>query len=298
MRNYLIATLVIALVGLTFGLASAQEVKKFTITFEEKRIDVGEGFHYDAWTYNGTVPGPVLRVREGDLVEITVINKGKITHGIDTHAAQISPARAFRSVDPGKSHTFQFRAEVPGVYLYHCSAAPILNHIANGIYGAMIVEPRKGFPPAREFILVQGEIYGEPDTQGFIAGDTRKMSEERPDFIIFNGAINRHVGNPLPIKAGELVRVFFVNAGPNLASSFHIIGTVLKTVYVGGNPENRLKGLQTFEVGPGNGAVVEFLVKEEGDYAFVDHAIARVYKGAVGVFRTEGYKPAPGGAAH
>lgn len=298
MRYSLVGLLLIGLLALPFQLASAQEVKKFVINAEEKRIDVGEGFRYDAWTYNETVPGPVLRVREGDTVEITLVNKGKIAHGIDTHAAQLAPARAFRTVDPGGSHTFQFRAEAPGVYLYHCSAAPILNHIANGMYGAMIVEPRKGLPPAREFIVVQGELYGEPDTQGLIAGDTKKMSEERPDFIIFNGAINRHVANPMPIKTGELVRVYFVNAGPNLVSSFHVIGTVLRSVYVGGNPANRHRGLQTFEVGPGNGAIMEFKVKEEGDYIFVDHAIARVYKGAVGVFRTEGYKPAPGGAAH
>ncbi|MBI4841447.1 MAG: multicopper oxidase domain-containing protein [candidate division NC10 bacterium] len=199
---------------------------------------------------------------------------------------------------PGESHTFRFKAEAPGVYLYHCSAAPILNHIANGMYGAMIVEPRHSFPPAREFVIVQGELYGEPDAKGLIAGDTRKMSEERPDFVIFDGAINRHVGNPLPINTGELVRVYFVNAGPNLISSFHVIGTVLRTVYLAGNLENRLKGLQTFEVGPGNGAIVEFTVKEPGDYALVDHAIARVYKGAVALFRTEGYTPAPGGGSH
>ena len=135
-------------------------------------------------------------------------------------------------MDPGGSHTFQFRAEAPGVYLYHCSAAPILNHIANGMYGAMIVEPRKGFSPAREFVVVQSEIYGEPDSQGLIAGDTKKMSEERPDFVIFDGAI------------------------------------------------------------------MEFMVKEQGDYTLVDHAIARVYKGAVAMFRTEGYKPAPRTGAH
>ncbi|MBI2117157.1 MAG: multicopper oxidase domain-containing protein [candidate division NC10 bacterium] len=298
MRYSLIGSLLIGLLALPFQLASAQEVKKFVIIAEEKRIDVGEGFRYDAWTYNGTVPGPVIRVHEGDDVEITLVNKGKVAHGIDTHAAQISPGRAFRAVDPGASHTFRFRAEAPGVFLYHCSAPPILNHIANGLYGAMIVEPRKGFPPAREFVVVQGELYGEPDSQGLIAGDTKKMSEERPDFVIFDGAINRHVGEPLPIKAGELVRVYFVNAGPNLVSSFHIIGTLLRTVYVGGNPENRLRGVQTFEVGPGNGAILEFMVKEPGDYPLVDHAIARVYKGAVALFRTEGYTPAPGGGSH
>jgi nitrite reductase (NO-forming) len=278
--------------------ASGQEAKKFVITVEEKRIDVGEGFRYDAWTYDGTVPGPVLRVHEGDTVELTLVNKGNVAHGIDTHAAQISPGRAFRTVDPGGSHTFRFRAEVPGVYMYHCSAPPILNHIANGMYGVMIVEPRKGFPPAREFIVVQGELYGEPDDQGIIAGDSQKMSEERADFVVFDGAINRHVGEPLPIKTGEMVRVYFVNAGPNLVSSLHIIGTILRTVYLGGNPANRLSGLQTIEVGPGNGAIVEFTVKEEGDYTMVDHAIARVYKGAVAVFRTEGYKPAAGPTAH
>lgn len=298
MRPYLIGPLVIGLLTLPLRFASAQEVKKFTLTVEEKRIDVGEGFHYDAWTYNGTVPGPVLRVREGDTVEITLVNKGTVAHGIDTHAAQISPAQAFRIIDPGKSHSFRFRAEIPGIYLYHCSAEPILNHIANGMYGAMIVEPRRALPPAREFVIVQSELYGEPDDQGLIAGDSRKMSEEHPDFVIFDGAINRHVAAPLPVKAGELVRVYFVNAGPNLSSSFHIIGTILRTVYLNGNLENRLVGLQAVQVGPGSGMIVEFMVKEKGDYIFVDHAIARLYKGAVGLFRTEGYKPAHEAVTH
>lgn len=288
----LIGCLAIGLLALPPGLASAQGVKKFVLVAEEKRIDVGEGFHYDAWTFNGTVPGPLLRVREGDTVEITLINKTTIAHSIDTHAAQIAPSRAFRTLDPGESHTFRFQAETPGVYVYQCSATPTVNHVANGMYGAMIVEPRKGRPRAREFVVVQSELYGEPDNQGEIAGDSRKMSDERPDFVMFNGSINRHVGAPFSIKVGELVRVYFVNAGPNLISSFHVMGTILRTVYASGNPKNRLGPVQTFEVGPGNGAIIEFMVKEEGDYPFVDHAVARVDKGAIGVFRTEGYKPA------
>lgn len=258
--------------------------KTFTLTAEDRRIDIGSDLSYDAWTFNGTVPGPVLRVHQGDLVTIHLLNHTKMAHGIDIHAAQIAPDKHFAAESAQAELSYTFRAEVPGVFLYHCSAIPTLVHIANGMYGMMIVEPKDGWPKAREVTIVQGEFYGSPDKNGFVAGDSKKMMAEQPDFIVFNGAINKYAEHPITIKVGKPVRVFFVNAGPNLMSTFHVIGAIFTAVYRNGNPENVMHGLQSFEVGPGDGAVFEFTVHEAGDYTFVDHAMARPLKGAQGIF--------------
>ncbi|MGH7934463.1 MAG: multicopper oxidase domain-containing protein [Candidatus Binataceae bacterium] len=258
--------------------------RTFTLTAEDRRIDIGSDLTYDAWTFNGTVPGPVLRVRQGDLVTIHLLNRTTMAHGIDIQAAQVAPNKHFASKSPHEELTYTFRAEVPGAFLYHCSAIPMLVHIANGMYGMMIVEPKSGWPKAQEVTIVQGEFYGSPDKHGFIAGDSKKMMAEHPDFIVFNGAINKYVDHPITIKVGQPVRVFFVNAGPNLMSTFHVIGAIFTAVYRNGNPENAMHWLQSFEVGPGDGAVIEFTVHEAGDYKFVDHAMARPLKGAQGIF--------------
>lgn len=265
--------------------AGADGKKTFTLTVEEKRIEIGLGLTYDAWTYDGQVPGPVLRVRQGDEVTVKLVNPTAMAHGIDTHAAEVAPKPHFSAPDGQHNLSYTFRAGVPGVFLYHCSAIPMLSHIANGMYGMMIVDPAQGWPKAHEVMIVQGEYYGTPDKNGLVVGDSRKEVEERPDFVVFNGRVERYVEHPIPIKTGELVRVFFVNAGPNLSSTFHVVGAIFSTVYRGGNPANPMHGLASFEVGPGDGAVFEFRVHEPGDYAFIDHALARTTKGAEGVFR-------------
>lgn len=264
--------------------ASAKSLK-FTITVQKKRISLGSGLTYDAWTYGGTVPGPILRAAQGDTVTIHLVNDADVAHGIDIHAAQLAPNKHFHPI-PGKTDlTYTFRADYPGVFVYHCSAPPIVTHIANGMYGMMIVDPAGGWPKAHEVMLEQSEFYGDPDNNGFIAGDSKRMMDERPDLVVFNGAVDKYADNPIQITVGELVRVFFVNAGPNRTSTFHVIGTIFENVYRSGNPANALHGVQSFEVGPGNGAILEFRVHEPGDYMFVDHAIARAYKGAIGTFR-------------
>lgn len=148
----------------------------------------------------------------------------------------------------------------------------------------MIVDPKAGWPKAQEVMLEQGEFYGDPDKDGMVSGSSTRMMDERPDFVVFNGVIEKYADHPIQIKVDNPVRIFFVNAGPNRTSSFHVVGTVFSSVYRSGNPANVEHGVQTFEVGPGNGAVFEFTVHEAGDYPFVDHAIARAYKGAIGVF--------------
>jgi nitrite reductase (NO-forming) len=256
----------------------------FKLTVEDRTIDIGYGLKYAAWTYNGEVPGPVLRMRQGETVEVDLANHTAMAHGIEIEAAQISPSH-FNEPAGKKDLSYRFRAEVPGVFLYHCSAIPMLNHIANGMFGMAIVDPRAGWAPAHEVMIVQSEFYGTPNAAGLIAGDTRKMMAEKPEYVVFNGMLERYVDHPVLIKVGELVRVFFVNAGPNLTSTFHVMGVIFSTVYRGGNPADAMQGLADFEVGPGEGAVFEFRVSEPGDYTFLDHAMARPYKGAIGIFR-------------
>jgi len=278
--------LVAALIFMTLLSSTAfAEQRNFTIPVEEKVVDIGSGLKYDAWTYGGTVPGPILRVRQGDKVHIHLINDTEMAHGIDIHAASIAPSRHFAPI-PGKTDlSYDFDANVSGVYMYHCSAPPMVTHIANGMYGMMIVDPKAGWPKAQEFMIEQGEFYGDPDDKGMVAGDSKRMMDERPDFVVFNGVIEKYSDHPIQIKVETPVRIFFVNAGPNRTSSFHVVGTIFTSAYRSGNPVNAVHGVQTFEVGPGNGAVFEFTVHEPGDYPFVDHAIARAYKGAIGIFR-------------
>jgi len=265
--------------------ARAARKKTFTLTVQEKRIEIGLGLTYDAWTYDGQVPGPLLRVREGEQVTIKLVNPTTMAHGIDTHAAEVAPQLHFAAPNGQRNLSYTFRAGVPGAFLYQCSAIPTLSHVANGMYGMMIVDPAQGWPRAHEVIIVQGEYYGTPDKNARVAGDSRKEVEERPDFVVFNGMVDRYVEHPIPIRVGELVRVFFVNAGPNLSSTFHVTGAIFSTVYRGGNPADAMHGLASFEVGPGDGAVFEFRVHEPGDYGFIDHALARTTKGAEGIFR-------------
>jgi nitrite reductase (NO-forming) len=265
--------------------AAAAGKKTFTLAVENKRVEIGLGLTYDAWTYDGHVPGPILRVREGDEVAIKLVNPTAMAHGIDTHAAEVAPKLHFVAPSGKRDLSYSFRARVPGAFLYQCSAIPTLSHVANGMYGMMIIDPAQGWPSAREVMIVQGEYYGTPDKNGMVAGDSRKEVEERPDFVVFNGIIERYVEHPISIRVGELVRVFFVNAGPNLSATFHVTGVIFSAVYRGGNPADAMHGLASFEVGPGDGAVFEFRVHEPGDYAFIDHALARTTKGAEGVFR-------------
>jgi nitrite reductase (NO-forming) len=266
-------------------LAAAQA--KFTFTAERKQISIGPGLAYPAWTYNGTVPGPLIRVKQGDDVQISLINHTTDAHGLYTHAAQLNDEN-FSGPPGAKELTYRFVAQVPGVFDYHCTAEPVLDHIAAGMYGMMIVDPKNGWPngKAQEVMLVQGEFYGTPDAHGLIRPDHSKMVEGQPDFVVFNGRISRFdADHPIPIKVGQLVRVFFINIGPNLFSDFHVVGAIFSTVYLSGNPADALHDIQTLEVGPGDGAVFEFTVDHPGTYMFMDHSMGHAYKGAKGIFR-------------
>jgi nitrite reductase (NO-forming) len=261
--------------------------RNFALRAERKRVDIGSGMTYEAWTYDGVVPGPLLRVKEGDEVEISLSNHTTDAHGLYTHAAQLD-SRKFAGPPGTKALRYKFRAEVPGVFDYHCTAVPMLDHVASGMYGMMIVDPKDGWPngAAHEVLLIQGEFYGVADETGFIRGEHAKMVAGTPDFVVFNGKAEQYgASHPIPIKAGELVRVFFVNIGPNLSSAFHVVGALFSTVYRNGNPTEPLYNVQTFEVAPGDAAVLEFRAREPGDYPFLDHAMGHAYRGAMGIFR-------------
>ena len=262
--------------------------KSFTLSVEYKRVDVGDGMKYDAWTFGGAIPGPQLRVREGDEVNVSLLNKTPDAHGLNIHAAQI-PSNLFGG-DARGPVKYKFRADVPGVFAYHCNGIPILDHIGHGMYGMVVVDPKDGWPsgPAQEVVLVQSELYGIPRANGRIIPDHSKMLEGKPSFVVFNGQLNKNgAEHPIPIKVGKPVRIFFLNAGPNLTSAFHVAGAIFTTVYQGGNPSNALHSIDNLSVSPGAGAVFEFKVDAPGEYRFMDLNRVHQYDGARGVFRAE-----------
>jgi nitrite reductase (NO-forming) len=276
---------IIVLIGPFMSELSAAD-RSFTFTAERHQISIGAGLSYPAWTYNGSVPGPLIRVVQGDRVSIQLINHTNEAHGIYPHVAELNDER-FSGSPGAKELSYSFVARVPGVFDYHCTAEPVLDHIAEGMYGMMIVDPKGGWPngTAHEVMLVQGEFYGTPDAHSVVRPDHNKMVEGRPDFVGLNGQLNHYgLDHPIPIKVGELVRIFFVNIGPNLSCDFHVVGALFSTVYRSGNPADALHDLPSFEVGPGDAAIFEFRVTQPGSYMFMDHAMGHAYKGAMGIF--------------
>lgn len=247
---------------------------------------IAPGVIYEAWAFDSVVPGPVVRVTVGDTVVFTLVNVSPMQHSMDFHAAEIAPSRAFVNVNPGDSLSFQFVARVPGAFMYHCGTAPTAAHIANGMYGAIIVDPVRPLPPAREFVLVQSEFYLTPATTGNAPRrlDWNRMLHLAPDHIVFNGVAAQYASHPLQVEPGERLRFYVVNAGPNRVSAFHIVGGIFDRIYVGGFGAP-MEGVQTWSVPVGGGAIFETRLAEEGLYPFVTHAFADATKGAVGILR-------------
>ena len=257
---------------------------------------LANGVDYTFWTFGGNVPGLFIRVREGDLVEIRLHNHptSKLPHNIDLHAV-IGPGGGAASTitAPGHTSTFSFTALHPGLYVYHCGTAPVPMHVANGMYGLILVEPEDGLPPVdHEYYVMQGEVYtaGKYGEAGLQAFDPDKAGDERPAYVVFNGAVGSLVGaDALKSKIGESVRVYFGNGGPNLTSSFHIIGEVLDKVYGDGGTRVADHDVQTVSVAPGSATIVEFRTLEPGTYTMVDHALSRAFgKGALGMLKVSG----------
>jgi nitrite reductase (NO-forming) len=237
------------------------------------------------WTFDGTVPGPVVRTRVGDIVDFTLTNNGTVGHSMDFHAAQINPKSAFRSISPGQSLTFTFTPKYAGAFMYHCGTGPVLMHIGMGMFGAIIVDPPRPLPAAREFVLVEGEYY--LNASGPPALDYSRMLGSLPDHVVFNGHPFQYMEDPLRAKRGDLVRIYLVNAGPSQDSAFHIVGEQFDTVYVGAPPQNAIHGLQTYLVAAGSGMIFEFIADVAGEFPFVNHKFGHGQKGAIGVLLEE-----------
>ncbi len=257
---------------------------------------LADGVDYTFWTFGGEVPGLFIRVREGDLVEFHLHNhpSSKLPHNIDLHAVTGPGGGATSSFTaPGHSSIFSFQALNPGLYVYHCATAPVPIHVANGMYGLILVEPREGLRPVnREYYVMQGEFYtsgkyGEEGLQNF---DTEKAVDEKPPYVVFNGSVGSLVGDKAPVaRVGESVRLFVGNGGPNLISSFHVIGEIFDRVYTEGGTRANQDNVQTTLVPAGGSAIVEFLVEAPGTYILVDHSLFRAFnKGALGMLKVSG----------
>ena len=270
---------------------------KVVVHLETREVTarLSDGVEYTFWTFGGHVPGKMIRVMEGDLVEMHLSNhpSSKMPHNIDMHSVTGPGGGAASSFTaPGHTSVFSFQALNPGLYVYHCATAPVGMHIGNGMYGLILVEPRGGLPKVdQEYYVMQGEFYtkgvhGAPGLQPF---DMAKALEERPEYVVFNGSVGALVGdNALKAKVGDTVRLYVGNGGPNLVSSFHVIGEIFDTVYPeGGFTTNH--NVQTTLIPAGGAAMAEFRIQVPGTYILVDHSIFRAFnKGALGMLKAEG----------
>ncbi len=273
-------------------------VVRITLTARELdgALDPQSGTTYHYWTFDGTVPGPMVRVRQGDTVEITLRNDAGdlMQHSLDFHAA-LGPGGGaqYSSVPPGEARTFTFQATTPGLFVYHCGTPVIAQHIANGMYGLMLVEPPGGLPPvSHELYVMQGEVYttGAMGGAGIQKMSVSRLLDERPNYVVFNGAVGALAEqHALRSAVGDTIRIFFGVAGPNLTASFHIVGEIFSKVYVLGSFDSApLKNVQTVSVPPGAAAVIEMNTPIPGRFMLMDHAMSRAMKGSMGYLEVAG----------
>lgn len=263
---------------------------------KEVRQRLSDGVTYTFWTFGGRVPGKFIRIREGDLVEFHLHNhpSSKMPHNIDLHAVTGPGGGAAASfTSPGHTSVFSFRAINPGLYVYHCATAPVGMHIANGMYGLILVEPKDGLPKVdHEYYVMQSEFYtkGPYGQAGFQPFSMEKALKEEPDYVVFNGSVGALVGdNAVTAKTGETVRLFVGNGGPNLVSSFHVIGEIFDKVYTEGGAIPNQHHVQTTLIPAGGAAMVEFHTEVPGTFIMVDHSIFRAFnKGALGQLKVDG----------
>ena len=283
-------------------------VKEIRLDTTHKIIELAPGVKVSAWTFGDQVPGPTVRARVGDRIKFTMTNRSDepapgvrltaapMMHSMDFHAAMVSPQDKYHSIAPGQTIEFEFTLNYPGVFMYHCGTPMILEHIASGMYGAVIVEPKEGYPTKadREYMIVQSEFYVKPDPKVKIDKaplyvlDGNRLRMSQPTHTVFNGTHNGMVKNPLVAKPGERVRLFVLNVGPSKTSSFHVVGTIFDRVWFEGNPKNEMHGMQTVLLGSSNSAIVEFMIPEKGSYIMVDHHFANASQGAIGLIDAGG----------
>lgn len=271
---------------------------KVIVNLEVKEVTkrLADGVEYTFWTFGGEVPGQFIRVREGDVVELHLNNHptSKMPHNIDLHAVTGPGGGAASTFTaPGHSSQFTFTALRPGLYVYHCATAPVPMHISNGMYGMIFVQPKEGWAPAdREFYVMQGDIYtqGRTGETGLQIFDNQKAIDEHPTYIVFNGAVGALTGdNALTAQVGQTVRLYFGVGGPNLTSSFHVIGEIFDKVYAEGGTKIVQENVQTTMVPAGGSTIVEFKLEVPGTYVLVDHSLNRAFnKGALGMLKVSG----------
>ena len=256
---------------------------------------LADGATYRYWTFNQKVPGPFIRVRVGDTVEVHLKNHddSAMMHNVDFHAVT-GPGGGAKATDaaPGESRGFEFTATNPGLYVYHCAVPMAAQHIANGMYGMILVEPEGGLPKVdREFYVMQGEIYTEQKVgaKGDLTESYDKLLDEKPEYFVFNGASMALAKEPMKANVGETVRIYFGVGGPNYTSSFHVIGEIFDRVYTMGSLSSKpVTDVQTITVPPGGASVVEFKLEVPGKFMLVDHALSRVERGLAGVLEVTG----------
>lgn len=261
---------------------------------QEKTAELAPGVTYNFWMYNGHVPGPFIRVRVGDTVEIHLKNLSPDkTHTVDLHAVTGPGGGApILMANPGQESVGVFKMLHPGLFVYHCAANPMPAHMSNGLYGMLLVEPEGGLSKVdHEFYVMQSEFYteGTVGQQGLQAYSSSKAAAETPEYVVFNGNTGSLMGgNMLQAKVGETVRIFFGNAGPNKISAFHVVGTSFDRIYRDGGLEHPDENIQTALVAPGSAAIAEFQVLVPGHYTLLDHSIFRTERGAMGMLNVEG----------
>lgn len=290
-----------------------------------QEVEVAPGVRYNAWTFGGSVPGPVIHVREGDKINFTMKNRSNekvsvsepakggamflaqlsanniqkpkpiaqpMLHSMDFHSGTVAADDKWQNVPPGMSIQFEWIANYPGVYIYHCGTPPVLQHMSMGQYGLVIVSPKEGYPTDdqvdKEFAVVQSEFYlKEKPAEDSYELDYDAAMKKQPSIVAFNGHQNALMDNPLKVEKGDRVRLYMLNVGPNDVSSIHVIGAIFDRVWYEGSIENEWRGMQTVLLGASNGAVMEFIVPEDGHYVLVDHEMADAEKGAKGLIITE-----------
>jgi nitrite reductase (NO-forming) len=260
-------------------------VHRRTFRVSELDREVAPGVRQRLWTYNGSAPGPVLHGRVGDRFVITLVNDATMGHSIDFHAGTLAPDRPMRTIAPGESLTYRFTADRSGIWLYHCASMPMSAHIANGLFGAVVIDPPNLPTVDRSYVLLQSELYLGPQ-DGSV--DVDKLRAERPDAVVFNGYANQYDHRPLPAKVGERVRIWVLDAGPNRPTAFHVVGGPFDTVFAEGsyllrrdNAEHG--GSQVLSLGPAQGGFVELSFPEPGHYSFISHVMVDAERGAHGV---------------
>jgi nitrite reductase (NO-forming) len=279
------------------GAPDGGDLIEVELTVEEKLMTVAEGYQQMVWTFNGTVPGPVLRTEVGDTVRVHLVNppEAQLSHSVDYHASQVAWNDEMRSIAPGEDLVYEFTTDYAGVWMYHCGTDPVLHHIANGMFGMVIVEPEGGLEPIdHEFFIVQNEWYlGE---QGDVSSlEKANQGAPSPDFVMFNGIASQYADQPIEVPTGEDVRLFVLDVGPSIDSSFHIVGTIFHEVIkegvhlAAGNDGNW--GSQAVDLSPAQGAVIELTTAEDGLYPIVTHAFNFPGRGAVGILQAGDGEP-------